>query len=92
MTQWNQAYLPVLKALGDVNRLTILQMLSQEEVCACRLLDCLDMSQSTLSHHMKLLCDSGMVLPRKEGKWVRYSINEKKQRSFLPFLLKWPRW
>lgn len=78
MAQWSQKYTAVLKALGDTNRLAILEMLSHGELCACRLLDSLDMSQPTLSHHMKLLCDSGIVVSRKEGKWVHYSINYEK--------------
>ena len=42
---------------------------------ACKLLDDLKISQSTLSHHMKILCDAGIVQGRKDGKWVHYSIN-----------------
>lgn len=85
MSQWNETYTTVLKALGDTNRLSILELLSHGELCACRLLDNLDMSQSTLSHHMKLLCDSGIVLPRKEGKWVHYSINREKAQELYEF-------
>lgn len=67
----------VFKALCDVNRLQILEMLRSGEKCACKLLDALDISQSTLSHHMKILCDSGLVSGRKEGKWTHYSIDSK---------------
>ena len=63
------------RALGDSNRLQIIQMLSGGEKCACKLLDDLHITQSTLSHHMKLLCDAGVVRGRKEGKWVHYSID-----------------
>ena len=65
----------VFKAFCDENRLQILEMLRSGEKCACMLLDELQISQSTLSHHMKILCDSGIVLGRKEGKWVHYSID-----------------
>ena len=65
----------VFKALGDVNRIRILKMLRSGETCACKMLEALEISQPTLSHHMKLLCDAGIVNGRKEGKWIHYSIN-----------------
>ena len=65
----------VFKAFCDENRLQILELLQSGEKCACVLLDDLQISQSTLSHHMKLLCDANIVQGRKEGKWVHYSIN-----------------
>ena len=67
----------IFKAFCDENRLQILDMLKSGEKCACKLVEELDISQSTLSHHMKILCDSGVVRGRKEGKWVHYSIDEK---------------
>ena len=66
----------MFKALGDENRLLILQQLRQGEKCACRLLDDLAISQPTLSHHMKLLCDAGLVTARREGKWMHYAISK----------------
>ena len=65
----------VFKAFCDENRLRILQLLRSGEKCACVLLDDLHITQSTLSHHMKILCDAGIVQGRKEGKWVHYSID-----------------
>ena len=67
----------VFKAFCDENRLMILELLKDGEKCACRLLDELNIGQSTLSHHMKLLCDTGVVASRKEGKWTYYSIDKK---------------
>lgn len=67
----------VFKAFCDENRLMILELLRSGEKCACNLLDKLEISQSTLSHHMKILCDSGVVIARKEGKWTHYSIDQK---------------
>ena len=66
----------VFKAFCDENRLMILEMLQSGEKCAYQLLDTLSISQSTLSHHMKILCDSGVVTSRKEGKWTYYAISE----------------
>lgn len=65
----------VFKAFCDENRLMILEMLQSGEKCACKLLDDLNIGQSTLSHHMKILCESGVVCSRKEGKWTYYSIS-----------------
>lgn len=65
----------VFKAFCDENRLQILGLLRSGEKCACKLLDELHIGQSTLSHHMRILCDSGIVRGRKEGKWVHYSID-----------------
>ena len=62
------------KALADENRIHILKMLSTGEKCACQLLEELNISQPTLSHHMKILCDAGIVASRKEGKWMYYGI------------------
>lgn len=66
----------VFKALGDPKRAFILNMLSSGELCACVILEKFDMSQSTLSHHMKILCDCGLVNNRREGKWIYYSLNQ----------------
>lgn len=66
----------IFKALCDENRVQIMKLLRSGEECACKLLDELNISQPTLSHHMKILCDSGLVIGRKEGKWMHYSISE----------------
>ena len=63
------------KALCDENRIRILEMLQTGEKCACKILDELNVTQPTLSHHMKTLCDSGIVESRKEGKWTHYKIS-----------------
>ena len=65
----------VFKALSDPNRIFILEMLKSGEKCACKILEELHIGQSTLSHHMKILCESGIVVSRKEGKWTYYSIS-----------------
>ena len=65
----------IFKALGDENRIRILKMLRSGEKCACRLLEELHITQPTLSHHMKILCDTGIVKGRKAGKWTHYSID-----------------
>lgn len=65
----------VFKALCDARRQQILQLLHSGEKCACVLIEELDMPQSSLSYHMKILCESGIVVGREEGKWTHYRIS-----------------
>lgn len=69
-----QADAQIFKAFCDENRLQILELLRSGEKCACALLEQLHISQSTLSYHMRILCDSGIVSSRTEGKWTHYRI------------------
>ena len=74
------------KALSDENRVKILQMLTDGERCGCKLLEAFEITQPTLSHHMKILCDSGLVDARKDGKWSRYSVNGDVIKEFGNFI------
>lgn len=65
----------LIKALADENRLAILELLQDGEKCGCVLLDKLNITQPTLSHHMKILCDSNMVKCRKSGRWSHYRLS-----------------
>lgn len=65
----------ICKALGDSNRLKIIKLLTDGEQCACELLEAFQITQPTLSHHMKILSETGLVSGRKEGKWTYYSIS-----------------
>ena len=76
----------LFKALSDPNRLMIVDMLSCGELCACIILEKFQITQPTLSHHMKTLCESGLVHGRKEGKWMYYSLNDEAIRRFRGFL------
>ncbi|MPM19307.1 hypothetical protein SDC9_65730 [bioreactor metagenome] len=67
----------VFKALCDDKRLRILELLRGGEKCACVLIDRMEMGQSALSYHMKVLVESGIVESRQEGKWTHYKISEK---------------
>ena len=63
----------IFKALGDPKRAMIVDMLSCGELCACKILEKFDMSQSTLSHHMKILCECGLVVGRNEEMDILFS-------------------
>ncbi|MGN1322310.1 MAG: ArsR/SmtB family transcription factor [Methanosphaera sp.] len=76
----------ICKALSDPTRLEIVTMISGTEKCACRLLEHFDITQPTLSHHMKQLTNCGLVDVRKEGKWSYYSINTDVLTEFKDFV------
>ena len=65
----------VFKALGDEHRLRILRLLAKKELSAGEILESMDIVQSTLSHHMKVLTDNGVVTATRSGKWTIYSVN-----------------
>ena len=70
-------YISIFKALSDETRLKIVEMLSKGELCACKILCHFDITQPTLSYHMKILCDSGLLTSRREGPWVHYALSPK---------------
>ena len=76
----------IFKALSDVNRLMIIDMLSCGELCACKILEKFQITQPTLSHHMKALCDCELVKSRKDGKWTYYSLNYETIKKFKIFI------
>jgi ArsR family transcriptional regulator len=80
-------YAGFFKALSDENRLKIMDMLSScGEICARGLLAELKITQSTLSHHMNILCDCKLVNFRRAGKWTYYFLNEETVRSMEAFI------
>ena len=77
----------VFKAFCDETRLAVLSLLQSGEKCACELLVQVRVGQSTLSHHMKILVESGIVVPRKEGRWMYYSISQEGREKALALLM-----
>jgi ArsR family transcriptional regulator len=75
MTKKQEKHAVIYKALGDITRLKIVDMLIEGELCACKILEKFEIAQPTLSHHMKTLCACGLVKGRKQGKWTYYSIS-----------------
>ena len=76
----------ICKALGDANRLEIVKMLSDGEKCGCKLLERFEITQPTLSHHMKILMECGLVNACKDGKWQHYSLNCETLTQFKEFI------
>lgn len=78
-----KAFCMISKALSDETRVRIVKRLAQEEMCACKLLDIVDCGQSTLSHHMKTLISSGIVIVTEVGKWRYYALNLDLLKDFI---------
>lgn len=78
-------YVPTFKALSDETRLKIIDMLSCGQLCACEILEAFSISQSTLSYHMKILVESGLVNGVRDGAWMRYTLNKDKTNAVLAF-------
>ncbi len=79
-------YVPIFKALSDETRLKIVDMLSCGELCACKILEKFNITQPTLSYHMKILMESRLVTGRKQGSWVHYKLCEDKFIQVSEFL------
>ena len=77
----------IIKALSDANRLKIIDILSCGEMCACDILKHFEFTQPTLSHHMKVLMDCGLVKHRKDGLWCYYSLNNCNCNKLILFLM-----
>jgi ArsR family transcriptional regulator len=76
----------IFKALCDPRRLAILERLRSGEKCACVLQEDVDIGQSGLSYHMKILCESGIVESRQEGKWTHYRLSDVGRESAIVLL------
>ena len=81
----NSKYALSFKALADDTRIKIINMLRSGELCACMILENLEITQPTLSYHMKILCDSGLVEGIRDGAWMRYTLKKDKLRSLYEF-------
>jgi transcriptional regulator, ArsR family len=77
----------LLKALADSSRLQILDMLSCGPMCACEIMKRLDLTQPTISHHMKILVSVGLVDVVKDGKWMNYSINKDSVNEIVNYII-----
>jgi ArsR family transcriptional regulator, arsenate/arsenite/antimonite-responsive transcriptional repressor len=65
----------IFKALSEPIRIDVIEMLKEQEMCVCDLCDCLNVTQSKLSFHLKTLRNAGLVRSRQEGRWIYYRLN-----------------
>ena len=75
-----------LKALADIQRLKILYLLKEREMCVCELMTVLKMSQPAISHHVKILKQAGFIKDERRGKWVFYRLTSRKVHNLLKTL------
>jgi ArsR family transcriptional regulator len=68
-------HLKIFKALGDKNRLRIIKMLEVKPMCVCEITSVLDLAPSTVSKHLSLLQDAGLIEDTKDGRWVNYALS-----------------
>ncbi len=76
MGKYYKGTLQISKALSDATRLEIINMLADGEMCACKILESFDITQPTLSYHMKILTDCGLINSKRDGAWMRYSLKK----------------
>ena len=78
-------FIPVFKALADETRIKIVDMLSCGEMCACKILESFNITQPTLSYHMKILTDCGLVVGKRDGAWMIYSMKSESVEQLKDF-------
>ncbi|WP_022660686.1 ArsR/SmtB family transcription factor [Paucidesulfovibrio longus] len=66
----------VMKALADPGRVLMLKLMEERALCVCELRHCLELAQPTVSRHLKVLEQAGLVERRRDGQWVEYSLAE----------------
>ena len=82
-----KSFIKVMKALSDPNRVKIIKLLGQKEMCVCELQGALGTAQSTVSKHLKILEEAGFVNYRKDGLWVNYSLTDGTSSPYAASLL-----
>ena len=76
-----EAAVKMFKALSDETRLRIYLLLLQGELCVCELVNILNMEQSRISHSVRILKEAGLVINRREGKWIIYAVNSETENN-----------
>ena len=82
-----KTFIRVMKALADPNRVRVLKLLQQGELCVCEIQKILGLAQSTVSKHMKLLEDAGLVDRKRQGTWILYSLAENSESEYAETML-----
>lgn len=80
-------FLKVMKALSDPNRVKIVKMLQHKTMCVCEMRAALQVSQPTVSKHLKILEDAGLVFFQKEGLWVNYHLTDGADSPYVASIL-----
>jgi len=81
-------FVKVTKALSDPNRVKIVKMLQHRSMCVCEVQAAIQLAQPTVSNHLKVLEDAGLVTYSKSGLWVNYSLADGKSNPYAATLLR----
>jgi ArsR family transcriptional regulator, arsenate/arsenite/antimonite-responsive transcriptional repressor len=65
----------IFKALSDKSRIRIIKMLQKKPLCVCEITEILELAASTVSNHLSILSETGLIKGEKDGKWINYKIN-----------------
>lgn len=76
-----------MKALSDQSRVRVLKLLQAGELCVCEIKDVLGLAQSTVSKHMKILEDAGLVDRKRQGTWMLYSLADGSESAYAKTML-----
>ena len=80
-------FINVMKALSDPSRVKIVKMLQHKLMCVCEMREALQLSQSTVSKHLKILVNSGLVDFKKDGLWVNYYLTNGSKSPYVSSLM-----
>ncbi len=82
-----KTFIRVMKALSDPNRVRVLKLLQAGELCVCEIQNVLELAQSTVSKHMKILEDAGLVDRKRQGTWMIYSLADGSESVYAKIML-----
>jgi ArsR family transcriptional regulator len=82
-----KTFIRVMKALSEPNRVRMIKILGHKELCVCELQELLGIAQSTVSKHLKVLEEAGLVVFRKEGSWIIYRLSQGEDSDYARTLL-----
>ncbi len=80
-------FIRVMKALSDPNRVRVIKLLQMGELCVCEIKEVLGLAQSTVSKHMKILEDAGLVERNRQGTWMIYSLADGSESAYAETML-----
>ncbi len=80
-------FIRVMKALSDPNRVRVIKMLGVKELCVCEIKELLGLAQSTVSKHLKILEEAGLVDYHKEGSWIIYNLSKGEESEYAKVML-----
>ena len=81
-------FIRVMKALSDPNRVRVIKILERKPLCVCEIRDLVGLAQSTVSKHMKILEEAGLVDYHKEGAWIIYRLTKGEESDYAGVMLK----